>query len=484
MGEFRMPSLGADMDSGTLVEWRVAVGDHVRRGDTVAVVDTDKSTIDVEVFETGVVVELLVEPGATVPVGAPLARIGEPEGAVPATDAAEPTRSGVATVPTTERSAPPRPTPSAPPERPANSPTTPVVGGPGRHRASLVLSPVVRHLAERLGVDAGRIEGTGPGRRITRHDVEAAARERVSPRARRLAEDRGVDLDGLRTRGSGPGGAVVARDVAAAAAAAGPATATGPTLSGSAAARATPRQATPQQAMARTMERSNREIPHFHVASTVDLEPAMTWLDELNRARASGERILPAALLVRSVALAARAVPSVNGWWRDDEPALAPSVTVGMVVSLRGGGLLTPTLSDADQGTLDDLMTRLRAVVERARRGSLRSSDTEQASLTITNLGDRGAELVHGVIQPPQLALVGFGRIVERPWVHDGQVVPRRVVTASLAADHRANDGRSASRFLSQLEKRLADPASLAGEPRVGDQDLDPPNPGGDEDGT
>lgn len=503
-----MPALGADMDTGTLVEWRVEVGDHVRKGDTIAVVDTDKSTIDVEVFETGIVSELLVAPGERVPVGAPLARIGEEvgPGAEHGTAAAGGAATGsptpgttevtspvsgevgapvtqIGTAPAVELGAPPT-TAAVPPERPANEPQAPIVGGAGRHHASMVLSPVVRHLAERLGVDLDRVEGTGPGGRVTRHDVESAARSRVSPRARRLAAARGVDLDRLRGAGSGPGGAVVARDVDAVATR-GPTRAevVAPSVPRPNAQETAEASATPRRAMVRMMERSNREIPHFHVASTIDLEPAMTWLDDRNRDRPSGERIVPAALLLRAVAVAARGVPSMNGWWRDGEPVLASSVTVGMVVSLRGGGLLTPSLPEPDLCTLDELMDRLRGVVQRARRGSLRSSDTQAASLTVTNLGDRGAELVHGVIQPPQLALVGLGRIVERPWVHDGAVVPRRVVTASLAVDHRANDGHSASRFLSQLEQQLGAPSALAGD-QPAKEPRDSLAPGGDDDGA
>lgn len=453
MGEFRMPSLGADMESGTLVEWHVAVGDHVDRGDTIAVVDTDKAMIDVEVFESGVVTQLLVEPGAVVPVGEPLALIGE------AGSGAEPLTSQDA-APAAPKEAPPAapapaaPAPAAPAERPASSPETPVVGGPGRHHASLVLSPVVRHLAERLGVQPARLTGSGPGGRVTRDDVESAAAGRVSPRARRLAAERGVDVEVLRGRGTGPGGAVVARDLAEVGAtshaAEGPGAADGRARAG------------PLAAMARMMERSNREIPHFHVASTVDLEPAMAWLDDRNAGRRSAERILPAALFVRAVAFAARAVPSMNGWWRDGGPVLAPSVTVGMVVSLRGGGLITPSLADPDRCTVDELMDGLKEAVGRARHGSLRSSDTQAASITVTNLGDRGAEVVHGVIEPPQLALVGFGRVVERPWISGGEVVPRRVVTVSAAVDHRANDGHSASRFLARVEELLAAPESMA----------------------
>lgn len=209
------------------------------------------------------------------------------------------------------------------------------------------------------------------------------------------------------------------------------------------------------------MERSNREIPHFHLATTVDLEPTLQWMERRNARLPPEDRLIPAVLLLRAAALAARAVPDLNGWWRDDALVPSPRVDLGVAVALRGGGLVTPTLAQADVVPVAGLMDGLRGVVERARRGALRSSDLSESSITVTNLGDRGADVAHGVIHPPQVALVGYGRIVTRPWVVDGQVVPRRVVTATLAADHRACDGHLGSRFLSRIDQLLRSPDRL-----------------------
>ena len=491
MGQFRMPSLGADMDRGTLVEWRVRVGDHVDRGDIVAVVDTDKAVIDVEVFETGVVEELLVEPGTNVPVGTPLARLRADEvsgAAVPPTaPAALPTVLPAAPAAPAPPTVPPAaPAAAAPPvvtDRPANAappwtappPGVRVPGGPGRHHASVVLSPVVRHLADRLGVDATNVEGTGIGHRVTRADIERAAGTRVgraSPRARRRAAERGVDLAAV--TGTGTDGAVHERDVLLVAATTTVPVTPAPTPAATPRAPATTgtdRQSSSRRATARSMERSNREIPHYHLATTVDMEPALAWLQTRNDGRPPSDRVIPAALLLRATALAARAVPDLNGWWIDGDLRTADRVDLGVAVALRGGGLVTPTLPGADVGPVEDLMTALRDVVERARRGSLRSSDLAEASITVTNLGERGAELVHGVIHPPQVALVGFGRIAERPWVLDGRVLARHVVTATLAADHRASDGHVGSRFLAAVDRLLHDPDRLAGTDRAHDDD-------------
>ncbi len=461
MGEFRMPSLGADMEQGTLVEWRVAPGDSVRRGDIVAVVDTDKATIDVEVFESGVVQELLVEPGATVPVGTPLARIGT--GAAPAAAepvvaepvVAEPVVAAVAE-PVVAAVAAPAPAPGPVPEAPARAASA------ARHHASVVLSPLVRHLAEELGVDTARVEGTGPGGRVTRDDVVRAAtapatsapRHRATPRARRLASGLGVDAESL--PGGGTDGTVRAADVPGTPPAAPPPT---PPPTPAPAPGGPAPQVDRGAAMARTMERAWREIPHFRVALEIDLEPMFEWLGRLNEGRPPAERVLPAAVLLGAVARAAAAVPGLNGWWRDGAFVESDTVDVGVVVALRDG-LLVPTLAEADRRGPEDLMAALAGLVDRARRGSLRSGDLTPASITVTNLGDQGVDEVDGIVHPPQVALVGFGRIAPRPVAAaDGtSVVVHRTVRATLSADHRVTDGRRASRFLRSVDTHLSRP--------------------------
>jgi len=457
MGEFTMPSLGADMDEGTLLEWRVAVGDHVDKGDIVAVVDTEKSTIDVEVFESGVVEELLVQPGTTVAVGTPLARL----------ETGQPAET---TSPTTPRSVP----------KPASVPS-PDDGQPAAHPIAHeelehdvaphgeVQSPILRHLAGRLGVDIDRLEGSGVGGRVTRADVEAAARPDArlasesiggsSPWARRQAAESGVDLHSV--VGSGPGGAVRARDLDRAAPSALTTSTTSTAPTSPSAMTGTERKESMRRAIARLMTTANREIPHYHLSTTTDLHAAMTWLDSRNEGRPNAERVLPAALLLRATALAAAQHPELNGFWVDDGFRAADGVHLGVAISLRGGGLVAPAILNADQQSLDATMSALKDLVARARQGSLRSSEMGGASLTVTNLGDRGAEAVFGVIYPPQVALVGFGRIVERPCAVDGLVGVRPMVTATLSADHRATDGHVGSRLLETIDDLLQRPADL-----------------------
>lgn len=460
-----MPSLGADMEEGTLLEWRVAVGDQVNRGDVIAVVDTDKAAIDVEVFTTGVVEELLVPEGERVPVGTPLARIADrtpaPGGETPTEAAPTPPPEPPPAGPTAAvgGSTPGTPVEPAPQPFSSDQPTPdPIpVGVAGHRHASLVLSPVVRRLAIDMAVDTSLLHGSGPGGRITRDDVERAGhhRHRVTPRARRLALEQSIDTAEL--TGTGPGGTVRARDVERSANrradAERPATPTP--------AQAPDRKATARAAIARTMERAWREIPHYRVGSTIDLEPALRWLEALNADRPPPQRILAAAVLLRATALAATEVPELNGWWLEGELRHAERVDLGAVVSLRGGGVVTPTIGDAAGTGLEETMASLRRLVAAARSGGLRSSDMGEASITVTNLGDQGAEEVHGVIRPPQVALVGFGRIRPRPWAEGDHLEVRRSVVATLAADHRASDGRTGSRFLHMLERALSDPERL-----------------------
>ncbi len=397
MGEFRMPSLGADMEAGTVIEWRVKPGDEVHRGDIVAVVDTDKADIDVEIFESGVIDELLVPIGERVPIGTPLALVSANGAAKETKPAPEVAR------PTVEHREPARVEHA---ERPAHE-----------HRPEPeTFSPVIRRLAHHLGVDLAEVSGTGPNGRVSRVDVEHAACASTQV-------------------------AVAAPPVARAA--------------------ATDRSASMRRAIASLMSRSNRDIPHYYVATDVDLDVALAWLASANEARAITDRALPVALLLKATALAAREVPELNGFWIDDEPRLAEHVHLGVAVSLRGGGLVAPAIHDADTKDLDTFMCELRDLVQRARSGHLRSSEMSDPTITVTNLGDQGVDEVHGVIYPPQVALVGMGRIAPKPVAIAGLLGVHPVVRMTLAGDHRATDGHTGARFLTTIDRLLQRPEEL-----------------------
>jgi pyruvate dehydrogenase E2 component (dihydrolipoamide acetyltransferase) len=213
-----------------------------------------------------------------------------------------------------------------------------------------------------------------------------------------------------------------------------------------------------RRAIAATVSRSKREIPHFYLASTVDLGPALAWLAEENVARPVEARVLPGALLLWASAHAVRAVPELNAWWEGDHAEARREVHLGVVLSLRGGGLVAPAISDAHTMDLDAIMAALGDISQRARSGGLRSSEMTGATLSVTSLGERGAPTVFPVIFPPQVAMVGFGRIVERPWVVGGAVVARSVVDVTLAVDHRVLDGHRASLYLEELADLVAHP--------------------------
>jgi pyruvate dehydrogenase E2 component (dihydrolipoamide acetyltransferase) len=411
MAEFCMPSLGADMEAGTLVEWKVQAGGAVKRGDIVAVVDTDKGAIDIEIWEDGVLAEILVQPGTKVPVGTVLARVrGAAEAATPAAGAAPPPAAP-----------PPRREAEAPVPAPAAAPPAPAEG-PARARAS----PAARAKARELGVDLASVKGTGPGGAVTLADIEAAAGEpaRAAP-------------------------AVAPAAPAAAKGAPAPAPAPPSAAAGM------------RQAIAAAMARSNREIPHYYLGLDVDLSRALAWLARENQRRPVTERLLSVALLLKAVALGVREVPEVNGFYTDGAFRRAGSVHLGVAISLRQGGLIAPALHDVDRKDLGEIMRGLNDLVARTRRGGLRSSELSDATLTVTSLGDMGVGAVYGVIYPPQVALVGFGRILERPWAAGGKVEARPLVTATLSGDHRVSDGIRGAQFLAAVDRLLQSPEAL-----------------------
>jgi pyruvate dehydrogenase E2 component (dihydrolipoamide acetyltransferase) len=210
------------------------------------------------------------------------------------------------------------------------------------------------------------------------------------------------------------------------------------------------------------MSRSKREIPHYYLSQTISMRLALAWLQERNMGLALTDRILPAALLLKAVALALRVTPELNGFFRDGSFQPASSVHAGVAISLRGGGLVAPAIHAVETLSLPQLMGALSDLVRRARAGSLRSSEMSDPTVTVTNLGDQSAEAVFGVIYPPQVALVGFGGMALRPWVQDGELRALPLVTATLAADHRVSDGHQGARFLVELAERLQQPQTLA----------------------
>jgi pyruvate dehydrogenase E2 component (dihydrolipoamide acetyltransferase) len=432
------------MEAGTVYDWRVKPGDHVKRGDIVATVETDKGTIDVEVFEDGVVEQILIEPGTRVLVGATLAVIRS-EAAASAEE-----------LQPVDQLRPVRPSP---------------VEAPAGNGQRIRVSPAARKRAAELAVDVSMVKGSGPDGAITLEDIERAttaekAQVRVSPVARRMAEGMGVDLSTV--KGSGPRGAVSRADVEQAAAER--PTAQEPAVT--AVSQAPPIEPRPQKtqadfqagmrrAIAAAMARSNRDIPHYYLETRIDMNRPLRWLETENLKRSLQERILPVVLFIKATAKALGDVPELNAYWLDDQLQPQEAIHVGFAVALRQGGLVTPAIHHADLKGLDELMVAMRDVITRTRSGRLRGSDLTDATITLTNLGDRGVEKVFGVIYPPQVALVGLGKVTEQPWAENGLLGVRPVVTVTLAGDHRATDGHRGGQFLDALNKYLQEPETL-----------------------
>jgi len=390
-----MPSLGADMEAGTLVEWLRKPGETVKRGDIIAVAETQKGAIEIEVFDDGVLDRYLVDLGVEVPVGTPLAIIR---------------KEGEAAAPTPAPSAPPRAEPPPqPPPAPTAQPAAPAVPAAGRVAAS----PAARQLAEARRIDLAQVTGSGPGGVIVLADVARLAAEAQLAAKARVKSPAAFNIEQMR------------------------------------------------MAIAAAMSRSKREIPHYYLADTIDAAQAVNWVAAHNADRPPQERLLVGALFVKATALAAKSFPEFNGKFEAGVFTAGPAVHAGVAIAIRGGGLIAPAIHGASELPLDELMAKMRDLVARVRAGRFRSSEIADPTITVSSLGDRGVETLFGVIYPPQVAIVGFGKIVDRPWAEGDALAVRPVVTTTLAADHRVSDGHRGALFLARIGELLQRPEAL-----------------------
>jgi pyruvate dehydrogenase E2 component (dihydrolipoamide acetyltransferase) len=410
MAAFVMPSLGSDMDAGTLVEWLKKPGDEVHRGDIVAVVETQKGAIEIESFQEGILTGYLTDLGKKVPVGTPLAVIKE-EGKDDPEDAA--LLAGGAPITKTPKSS--AETPPAPSTTPVASAKAPAEKTPPSAGARLKISPAAGRLAQTSGIDPSTLTRTGPQGSIVLADVMARLEQKPAPvpSEKKAAGEGGEQLTGMRA------------------------------------------------AIAAAMSHSKREIPHYYLSQTIDLTDAEQFVAKMNADRPPENRLLLGALFVKTVALACRKFPEFNGHFEDGAFHASAAVHAGMAINIRGGGLVAPAIHNAETLNLDMLMDKMRDLVARVRAGRFRAKELSDPTITVSSLGDRGVEALYGVIYPPQVAIIGFGMPVLRPWEQDGEVALKRVVTLTLAADHRVSDGHSGARFLNAIEKHLLKPEEL-----------------------
>lgn len=421
--DITMPALGADMSHGTLMEWQVKPGDHVEKGDIIAVIETSKGAIDMESYYSGTISELLIEPDVKLPVGSVIARMQSdtPVSDIKSTNSAD---SGEPLPDVTEEELPPYIAPKTVRSEDTES---------GVKRDIVMESELLEH------VD-------------TRSSDNVQQRQYASPAARKSAYLSGVDLSTL--VGSGPRGAVLLRDL--------PENIEEQHPSEIQKTSTTQQEMSPmRQAISDAMSRSKKEIPHYYLALDINLTKVQNWLAEQNQQREPEQRLLLPAVILCAIARQLAKFPDLNGFYQDGHFTPSESVNIGNTISLREGGLVIPGILDADKLSIDQTMEALRDLAERSRRGRLRSSEISQTTITVTSIGERGADSITGVIYPPQVAIIGLGRQRQAPVIKSNQIEIGDIMTITLAADHRVSDGVTGARFLQALAKQLQHPEAL-----------------------
>jgi pyruvate dehydrogenase E2 component (dihydrolipoamide acetyltransferase) len=393
--EVRMPRLSESMAEGTIVRWLHASGSAVERGDELAEIETDKATVSFEA-DAGGVLEILAEEGATLPVGALIARVGG--AAHPAAPAA---------------TAPPAPSPAPPP-------ASPPVAAAGR----VPSSPLARKLAKELNVDLAAVRGTGPGGRVVRADIEAAARHAPAP------APAAVD-------GSDPRGPVTRVELSRA-----------------------------RRLTAERMAESARTIPSFPLTAEADMTRALELRARIAELGDAAPVPTLTDVVVAACGRALREHPRVNASYSDGAVTQFGRVHVGVAVDTTEA-LLVPTVTDADTRSLTSIAARSRELADRARAGRITPAELEGATFTVSNLGMFGVTVFEAVINPPQAAILAVGALRELPRVIDGEVRVAPVLTVTLTSDHRVLDGADAARFLRRVVELVERPMALL---------LDPPS--------
>jgi pyruvate dehydrogenase E2 component (dihydrolipoamide acetyltransferase) len=464
MPDIVMPRLSDSMEEGTILQWLKQVGDEVAVGDELVEVETDKANMAYESDVAGTLTEIVAEEGATLPIGEVIARIGESAegtersaaGPVEEEDSSssqaageEPTSTPPADEPTESAEAPTAEVtaPAEAPARPRDSqardlPGSPAAGDGHRPKAS----PLARRLAKEKGLDLGQLQGSGPGGRIVKADVEQAAASAGG------TGDGGVEDAPARSAPPSP--------------VTGPAaTAAGPSFEGPETAKgqvAHEDLSKLQSTIARRMAESKATAPHFYLQAEVDMSRAVEARARLKAAAAEGE-VVPSFndMVVKACALALRERPRANGAYRDGRFELYSRVNVGVAVAARDA-LVVPTVFDADRKGLRQIASDSRSLAQRVREGSITPPELSGATFTVSNLGMYGIDSFAAVINPPQAAILAVGAIAERPVVRDGEIATAHLMTVNLACDHRILYGAEGAEFLARIRTLLEEPLSLA----------------------
>ena len=437
MGKFLMPSLGSDMESGVLIEWEKQPGDPVQKGDVIAVVETDKGAIEIEVYESGFLDSILVQLGEKVPVGTPLAVIRNDEGSTEVdTHVVSDSGDSEVTLAKAHKSADIR----------ISSDTDDAAARTEPHVSSPPVSP----------------------KAVT--DI----RTRATPAARKLARDLGVELKSVSA--SGPDGAIVLADVRAFSlststeiSSGAPVVASADKVSGDAIAplsadkgsRSTIDADRMRIAIAAAMSRSKKEIPHYYLSNSVNMSAAIKYVADENASRDPSERLLLSAILIKAVATSLATYGEFNGFYVKNRFQQSDAVHLGMAINIRGGGLVAPAIHHANQLSINDIMQALRDLVSRVRKGRYRASELNDPTITLSSLGERGVDTLYGVVFPPQVAIIGSGTVSEQPIIQNSEVVTAPMLTMTMSADHRVSDGHRGALFLKKIAHHLQNPEQL-----------------------
>ena len=444
MAEVVMPRLSDSMEEGTILTWLKQVGDEIAVGDEIVEIETDKANMAYESDVAGVLTEILAEEGETLPIGSPIARVGDgdvgPSARAAGVTAGDPPSPAVAKA--SSGTGPPTVPPAARAEEASPEPAAAPQGDGGRVKAS----PVAKRLAKDKGLDLTSLAGSGPGGRIVKADVERAA------------------------AAGGDGGAGGVEDAPARSAppapAAGPAA---PAVGPSPASVETAKGQTSyedlsklQSVIARRMSESKATAPHFYLEAEVDMSRAVEARARLKGAAKEGD-VVPSFndMVVKACALALREFPRANGAYRDGKFELYSRVNVGVAVAARDA-LVVPTVFDADRKGLRQIAEESRALARRVRDGEITPPELSGGTFSVSNLGMYGIDNFSAVINPPQAGILAVGAIKERPAVRDGQLVPAHLMNVTLACDHRILYGADGAEFLARIRELLEEPLSLA----------------------
>jgi len=464
-----MPALELAQETGKVLHWLKAPGDTVRKGEPLVEIETDKVTVEIESPAAGVLREVTAAEGDVVPVGQTIALIFAADETPAGGGAAAPAPTRTAATASVAAQATASAGATAPAARAAE-----VGAGAAASASAIKASPLARRIAEEHGVDLAQVKGTGG--KIEKADVLAYVESRkaavsagngaatarlapASPKARRLAAERGLDLGAL--RGSGPGGAVLAGDVAVSPRAA------VPSMPAAAASPSAPPMSAPPQGqpvstvwriMAERMTASWTSAPHFYLVREVNVSRLVTWLERARKD--TGARITYTDLLVRLVAATLARQPRANSSWKDGAIVQHAQINVGLAVALEDG-LVVPVIHRADGLSLVELSARREDLVGRAQAGKLRPADIQGGGFTISNLGMYGVDAFSAIVNPPQAAILAVGRIADRVVALNGQPAVQPTMVLTLSCDHRALDGARAAQFLGALADLIEEPLAI-----------------------